>query len=76
MKRRGFLASIGLLLISPWCVSSKPKPKKRIYDGNTRPGWYTWSENGKDYENYVEPESHRLDMQKVWTNRPAAEFYK
>lgn len=48
----------------------------RIPDSLLTVGWLNKVALKKDYENYVEPESHRIGMQKSWPNQPADIFYE
>ena len=47
----------------------------RIPDSLLKVQWLKQVALKRDYENYIAPSSYRLGMQKVWLNRPAAEFY-
>jgi hypothetical protein len=49
--------------------------KWRIPDSLLEVEWLEKKALKKDYENYVEPESHHLGMQKVWPNTPADSYY-
>lgn len=49
--------------------------KWRIPDSLLKVQWLEKVALKKDYKNYVEPESHRLGMQKFWINQPAENFY-
>jgi len=49
--------------------------KWRIPDSLLKVSWLQKVALKKDYENYTEPSSHRLGMQKIWLNQPAENFY-